>query len=705
MKKFIGEFGTITPEILVVGRRDDHTGLAEHSKMIGRMFGTYLPLRWIDIHESGSAKLIQKHLESGKQVIFAEMPWHNTDITQVIVGRNSGKLSGIFVWDSDEIPSDFVRVLRCFDNLITPSLFIENAIKKYLPASNVLTLPLALDNRKFWTHYLEREKRAQIESIPRIGTVAALHRRKNLDLLLSVALKLWRKGLKFELAILANSLQGTEILNEVKKIQKLEFGHLLILISNDLGEQQYCEFIGKIDIFVSVSSGEGFNIPARQALASGALAVLSEVPGHEDLLSFPEVITIPSLGKIPAVYPEFGNQIFGKQDVFSVGDIEAAVESALGLLKTRKEFNNSQYRNIWDFRSLESRYRSGLFKPTTNKVRVQNPILAVVGHDAGFFSLFNTYLSIKNYWEGDNGFSMVIPDWRVRSIKEFWNTDKFTSFCYGNENDGNIYFKLFDTNDQFQVSQAEVDDLLDNSLKAHSFNASADPNLTYIHADKLYRSSNFENWRQSMFETMAGLSPNQNIMNRLNQTFAQVNTDDFIIGMHVRHASHAMEQPDRKMASSEDFIRLSYELIDEEDLRNPGRKIRIFLASDQEKVITEFTKEFGNSLLTISNVSRVDAGETEKYDKLDSDARLKEGHQIQHLKASNESSWNLNMAEDVIADAWGLSKCHTLVHTVSNVATAVSFINPKLRCVPIYPDFSLSDIQELVKLRQMSPLI
>jgi hypothetical protein len=204
---------------------------------------------------------------------------------------------------------------------------------------------------------------------------------------------------------------------------------------------------------------------------------------------------------------------------------------------------------------------------------------------------------------------------------------------------------------------------------------------------------------------LGGLKPNKNVQERLERTFSQIGEETYVIGMHVRHPSHAMEQPDSQIALAADYISLAEELTREEQIRNPGRKIKIFLATDQEVVKNQFVAAFGESLISVAGVSRVSVEDSKKYEGLQTGMKLSEGFQIQHINAGNPQNWSLGLAEDVIADAWGLARCNVMVHTVSNVATAVMFINPEIKCIPIYKGMNLKQIESLNNLRRLTSII
>ena len=705
MKNFAGEFGSITKRVTFVGRANDFSGMAEVSLMLTRMFGSYIPMKWLRVVDFSTAREVKKALDKDEIVVFAEMPWHNRPLQKVLLNSKKGKRIGILLWDSDQIPEHFIQVLGTFNRIIVPTLFIENLLKQYLPEMNVVTLPLGLDTRRFALSIGMREERVE-RKVKHFGVIASQHPRKNLDLILESAVELWADGYEFHLTISGFMKQGARLQSVGSTGNEKAVSQHFRIIEERHSEVEFVRFIESLDFLISASSGEGFNIPARQALSNGLPVLISDIPGHAELRDLPGVTLIPVSGKIPALYTEFGNKIFGSQDLISKENIKKGILKVLST-SNFKASKISQASSTWDYRTLEHSYRKALFENVTHKSpsKKKNRDLIVVGHDAGFFALFNTFVSIQNTWTGEHGFANIYPDWRVSSIQKFWNTNEFTSFCYGQPQDGNIFFKLFNTEGQFDRTPQEIDNILDEGLKGHSFNASADPNLTFVNADKLYRSMGFPAWRNSMHARLGGMKPNEAVSTRLKDSFKNLPHDSYLIGMHVRHPSHAMEQPDKEIAMASDYIKIAMELKIKEEAKNPGRPVRIFLATDQESVISEFKIAFGMDLITIAGVQRVSQSDSVEYTKVDEIQKLQEGFQIQHLNAQNTNNWSMHLAEDVIADAWGLAKCDVLVHTVSNVATAVLFINPRIESIPIYRGMNLEEIEKLQSLRRATQII
>ncbi|MBO9578712.1 MAG: hypothetical protein J7480_08110, partial [Microbacteriaceae bacterium] len=58
-----------------------------------------------------------------------------------------------------------------------------------------------------------------------------------------------------------------------------------------------------------------------------------------------------------------------------------------------------------------------------------------------------------------------------------------------------------------------------------------------------------------------------------------------------------------------------------------------------------------------------------------------EGWQLQHLRAADPRSWSPRLAWEVWRDAEAMAAGDVLIHAVSNVATAASYLGPDTRMV------------------------
>ncbi len=160
-------------------------------------------------------------------------------------------------------------------------------------------------------------------------------------------------------------------------------------------------------------------------------------------------------------------------------------------------------------------------------------------------------------------------------------------------------------------------------------------------------------------------------------------TGRFVIGAHVRHPSHTVEQPGASHRPRRRLYRA-----------HPGRTGTpaqlgddgwiVFLATDQDRVVDRFRAEFGDRVACTSPMSAAPArSEDAAFDQPDV-RRESPGWawQLQHLVAARPGQpgrWR--WPSEVVRDAWLMARCDMLLHVVSNVSTAVSYMNPELEMV------------------------
>ena len=363
-----------------------------------------------------------------------------------------------------------------------------------------------------------------------------------------------------------------------------------------------------------------------------------------------------------------------------------ALAAGVKFIDLHKSVPKSNERDLYsidnDYRKVKQQFVKTFFKNLVGKSKNSKQILVEIPNDAGFFAFFNNLVSVKSYWEGLHGYERVIPEWSSASVSKFWSTQKFTSYCYAGIDEGNVFYELFESTEKFDNPESfnsigKSPDL----LFAHSPNFSADPYLTYVWQDQLYRSSGFDQWRLAMNETLGELTPQRYLLDQVDEVFKRVKDEDYVIGVHVRHPSHAKEQPGLQLASVENYLEITKELFAEKSMHN--KRVFIFIASDQDVVISKFITEFGDRVLCFIGLNRVSISQSKAFDNLPRRKQIFDGHQIQHIRAADETLWSKRLAEDVIMEAWALSRSQILVHSTSNVATAALYINPQLHSLPI----------------------
>jgi hypothetical protein len=715
----------------VVGKIDGKSGIGKHTEAFLYCLKDAFNVNFIDTRpEVSDHKFIPQGVSVNRPAtstdgisIFTDVTCNGWDDT------NWGKtpatnLKYIYsVFDSTRIPVHWADIINNhYDAVLVPSKFLVDVYRKSKVQKPIFHLPLAIDLSPFIakTPPILRQDRPF-----RFGFIGSLERRKNIDALAKAFNDAFSADDDVELIIhcALNFFEDTALIDSIaRKDPRIKFS------SGALDSDQYQSLIDEIDCFVSLSVAEGFSIVPREFLAAGKPVALSDNFAHSEILS-----ELSSCGEglgfgiesdipIPAVYDHvYGGGIFGIQyDVYqpsaclTLRRIFKMRHSLFDivLVKKRRDWARS-----YDMERLKGLYRSIVFpsfvRRTTgnefefggvstcdanllSRLTGRNHSMAltevikptpvkyvVIGNDGGFFSVFNRFVSYLTWATTENCQSVVLPDWRIESMKKHWNTEKFTSFCYGTPEDGNIWLKLFEPLPYKDYSESDYDNgdrLYQDAALKDDFNEKAEPWLTYIHAYKLYKSPGFQRWRHWYhLHLQTYVKPRQHIRDTVDAFYEKNLRGYTVISAHIRHPSHGIEQPGSRMPTVELFCELIQQLLSEKQLSR--HKTKIFLATDQETVVDVVKERFEEMLVCSPDAARTSKAHDEKFNKLSHDEKMREGHQIQHLTAADPGKWSTKMAEEVIIDTYILAKGDYFIHVTSNIATAVSFINPSIQMV------------------------
>lgn len=707
-------------KIAVIGRSDFDTGIGQHTySFLELLTHNFDNVGFFSTSERDKdAKFIK--LPSGRYIqnirslsdytvrIFVDVLKNSKDDYNYKLVEGGALKIAYVVFDSSQVPQEWSNILNStFDVALAPDECVINAMRNSGVTIPTSTLPLGLD-----LNSLLRLPLLPPKDIVRFGSLSAFHPRKQHIRLIKAFLNVFPKQGKAELEISSN----LNFDNEYEKLLTLRNSfnaeHVRLFLRS-MSKNEKEEFLQNIDIYCSASAGEGYSISPREALALGKPLILSETGAHRSFSGVDGVEFVSAKITVPAYFPEIDNMICGDQEICEIDDLSRAIEKTY--LKVRNgDFIEAMHNRRWfarkfDFVNLDSTYAevinsqenkirkisfpksepylqkiSDLAGPYVSKIDM-NDRRIVIAHDGGFFSVYNTYVSHLHWDLADPSIRLCLPDWSIAGIRSRFKLNEFTSFCYGRPEDGNIWNKLFIA--PFGLATEQLDDK--NFLYSRSrnveyvYNEFREPLLTYKHAYRLYGSVDFQRWRKSYnktFEAHIRLLPH--LQSELDLMSRKIFDGRLVIGAHVRHPSHAIEQDNGSIATGLTYIyKIQGLLTSKFGTSYEKEDWAIFLATDQESVVRLFQREFGERVHYHQDVQRTKVSDDEHFNRLDEAQRLVEGHQIQHLTAKNPDSWSWKMAWEVIRDTYTLAKCDHFLHVTSNISTAVSYINPSCNLV------------------------
>ncbi len=275
---------------------------------------------------------------------------------------------------------------------------------------------------------------------------------------------------------------------------------------------------------------------------------------------------------------------------------------------------------------------------------LQSPVpkkMVVVPHNGGFFSNFNKVMNHLVCSLNRRGVKAVEVDWTIE------RGSKLKNFFYGTHKDGNIWEYFFE-----QLLFPPRSFMMRKRTAYYR-----DWSITYSNVYALYRSGG--EWRQqyhSAFKKFIRIKPR--ILQEVEQTYSRYMAGKYCIGVHVRNDAISSEQPDGHMPPLDNFIDETRRIV-----LSKKEDVKIFLATDVQEHVERFKKVFGEKVVTQKGVTRL---------RFPSDTE--EGISFMYHS-------NLKLGEDVLKDCLLLAKCDVLIHRVSNIATAVGYINPSISMI------------------------
>lgn len=200
-----------------------------------------------------------------------------------------------FFWEESSIPWETVDLLnRSFRAVFAPSSFVAKVLVDSGVSIPVRMIGYAPRLERFAGLYAARQ------SPPRKGEkftflhVSSAFPRKGVDVLLSAFARAFAATIPVRLVIKTFPNPHNET---ARQIELLCAAHAdlpeITLIDRDLDEDELLALYRDADAFVLPSRGEGFNIPAAEAMAAGIPLIVTGAGGHADFITEQDAILLP----------------------------------------------------------------------------------------------------------------------------------------------------------------------------------------------------------------------------------------------------------------------------------------------------------------------------------------------------------------------------------------------------------------------------
>jgi glycosyltransferase involved in cell wall biosynthesis len=322
--------------VCVIGRSDFHTGIGTVTQAALELFSRIGPVCFLSMRDRPVTIGTTVTLPDGRLIpvvqqasgfavyFYCDVLWNGAaDLNYTALPSDGLKIAHM-AYDSDELPPEWVSILNDrFDLALFTSQYLEGVARRSGVRIPVGTLPVGLDVEAL---IARRYTAAQPRRV-RLGTVSAFHERKRLDLLVESFIEAFGDRRDVELVIHSNLAMG-ETLGLVRSLTERVPEAQITITHGNLSDAAKNDLIASMDVYVSTSSGEGYSIGPREAMALGKPLVLSAIPAHRELGGLPGIFLVEPSGPTPARYPEIDNRVFGHQSDFTVQSFTKALQAA-----------------------------------------------------------------------------------------------------------------------------------------------------------------------------------------------------------------------------------------------------------------------------------------------------------------------------------------------------------------------------------------
>lgn len=185
---------------------------------------------------------------------------------------------------------DWLQFLKDFDHIIVPGKFDESVFSRYFKSVSIC--PQLVDNRLFRPIEKWRKENDNTFTFIFVGT---MHYRKGFDLLIK-SLSLAANQLNTRLKLFA-LLEPNNILSQFNYFVDLNTNRSknleVVYHLNSLTPDWIKRFYNRSDAFISLSRGEGWCMPAHEALLCGKPLIVPDSTAFREYLSFlPGVLSV-----------------------------------------------------------------------------------------------------------------------------------------------------------------------------------------------------------------------------------------------------------------------------------------------------------------------------------------------------------------------------------------------------------------------------
>ncbi|MES2273171.1 MAG: glycosyltransferase [Chlamydiota bacterium] len=313
----------------------------------------------------------------GKVALFTDCVWDSSDqpfLEKIKTAADANQIRIAYsMFETTKIPPMWTSVLnRYFDAVAVPDPFLVGTYRNSGVNLPIFTLPLNVNLSNFWSLPLKNKKQSPMV----FADFSVFAQRKNHLTLIRAFAQVFGNNPNVMLRLNGRSSENHWDQVIRKEIQILGLKNVRLTLQRLLFKD-YLELFQTIDCYITLSKGEGFSIPPREAMALGIPVICADNTALNTICQTGLVRSVPALSLEPAYYHWPGKYYYGNQFNCTVEDAANAMKDVFD--NYDDYLNRAQAARQWtincNHQTLMPLYRS-LIKPSKVILGAENHLTA-----------------------------------------------------------------------------------------------------------------------------------------------------------------------------------------------------------------------------------------------------------------------------------------------------------------------------------------
>ncbi len=239
---------------------------------------------------------------------------------------------GVWAWETENFPEEFLTSLKYFDEIWTLSKFVANAISKVSSIPVIpITCPIQIDEDNLVS---DKEKFGIDESnfmfLFSFDFASVFERKNPMAIIEAFKSKFSEDD---NVLLMIKCINSNKFIDAFEKLKKSVNWKNIRIITENLDKNEYHKLVATCDCYVSLHSSEGFGLTMQEAMFAGKPVIATGYSGNMDFMNINNSLLV----KYQLIELQKDFAAYKKGDVWAKPNTQHAGELMRGVYENKKD--------------------------------------------------------------------------------------------------------------------------------------------------------------------------------------------------------------------------------------------------------------------------------------------------------------------------------------------------------------------------------